>query len=56
MIARYEYDGLNRRVKAHIDAQAPAEPNGVDHYRHFYYNASWQILGSSGDIDLNWLD
>ena len=44
VVARYEYDGLNRRVKAHIDAQSPAEPNGVDHYRHFYYNASWQIL------------
>jgi len=44
LMAKYEYDGRNRRVKAHIDAQAPAEPNGVDHYRHFYYNASWQIL------------
>jgi len=44
LMAKYEYDGRNRRVKAHIDAQAPAEPNGVDHYRHFYYNAGWQIL------------
>ena len=33
-----------RRTKAHIDSQAPEDPNGVDHYRHFYYNAGWQIL------------
>ncbi len=44
VVAKYEYDGTDRRIKAHIDTQAPAEPNGVDHYRHFYYNASWQLL------------
>jgi YD repeat-containing protein len=44
VVAKYEYDGTGRRIKAHIDAQAPAEPDGVDHYRHFYYNAGWQIL------------
>ncbi|MFH1730405.1 MAG: hypothetical protein ABIF82_01995, partial [Planctomycetota bacterium] len=43
-IAAYEYDGLNRRVKKHIDSQAQSEPDGVDTYRHFFYNAGWQIL------------
>jgi len=44
VVGKYEYDGLNRRIKKHIDTQAPAEPNGVDTYRHFYYNISWQIV------------
>jgi len=44
VVAKYEYDGLNHRIKAHIDAQAPAYPDGVDHYRHFFYNSGWQIL------------
>ena len=30
VIARYEYDGLGRRVKAHIDSQTPGDPDGVD--------------------------
>jgi hypothetical protein len=25
-----EYDELGRRVKKHIDTEAPADPNGVD--------------------------
>jgi len=39
-----EYDGLNRRVKKHFDSDAPADPNGIDSYRHFYYSRSWQVL------------
>jgi len=35
---------LGRRVKAHIDSQSPAAPDGIDLYRHFYYNNAWQIL------------
>ena len=41
---RYEYDGTSRRIKAAVDSQAPAEPDGVDAWRHFYYNADWQVL------------
>ncbi len=44
LIGRYEYDGLHRRTKSHIDSQAPGSPNGIDSYRHFYYNDAWQIL------------
>ena len=44
VVAKFEYDGLNRRIKKHIDSQAPADPDGVDLYRHFYYNAGWQIV------------
>jgi len=39
--AKYEYDGLNSRVKKHIDTGGEA---GVDTYRHFFYNTGWQIL------------
>jgi len=44
LVARYEYDGLGRRVKKHYDSQAPAAPDGVDSYRHYYYNRSWQVV------------
>jgi len=44
VIGRYEYDGLNRRVKKHVDTQAPASPDGLDKYRHFFYNVAWQVL------------
>ena len=30
VIATYEYDGLNRRIKKHIDTDAPDDPDGVD--------------------------
>lgn len=52
-MAKYEYDGLNRRDKAHIDSQSPGNPDGVDHYRHFFYNAGWQILETrdADDVD-----
>ena len=43
-IGKYGSDGLTRRIKSHIDSQAPASPNGVDAYRHFYYNSGWQTL------------
>ena len=43
-VGRYEYDGTSRRIKAAVDSQAPAEPDGVDAWRHFYYNADWQVL------------
>ncbi len=42
MVARYEYDGLSRRVKEHIDERSPPEPNGVDVYQHLFYNVGWQ--------------
>ena len=44
VVAKYEYDGLNRRVKKHIDQQSPADPNGVDVYQYFFYNEGWQAL------------
>ena len=43
-VARYEYDGTNRRAKAHVDSQAPANPDGIDAWRHFYYTSDWQVL------------
>ncbi len=44
VIARYEYDGVNRRIKSHIDSGAPSNPTGIDTYVHCYYNSAWQIL------------
>jgi RHS repeat-associated protein len=44
VIARYEYDGLNRRIKSHIDSGAPSNPTGIDTYVHYYHNSAWQIL------------
>ncbi len=44
VIARYEYDGLNRRITSHIDSGAPPNPTGIDTYVHYYYNSAWQIL------------
>ncbi len=41
IIAKYEYDALNRRTMKEYDSGGPA---GVDSYRHFYYNTSWQTL------------
>ena len=38
------YDGLNRRIKSHIDSGAPSNPTGIDSYLHCYYTSSWQIL------------
>jgi YD repeat-containing protein len=44
VVARYEYDALARRVKAHRDSDSPASPNGIDTYVHFFYNTAWQAL------------
>ncbi len=44
MVARYEHDGLNRRVKKHIDEQSPADPNGVDVYQHLLCNVRWEVV------------
>ncbi|MCX5647516.1 MAG: RHS repeat-associated core domain-containing protein [Planctomycetota bacterium] len=41
MIARYEYDALNRRAKVFINTDTDDD---FDEFRHFYYNAGWQIL------------
>ena len=46
VVGRYEYDGLGRRAKSHVDSQSPASPNGVDAYVHFFYNQGWQELES----------
>ncbi len=44
VIARYEYDGLNRRIESHIDSGAPSNSTGIDSYVHYYHNSAWQIL------------
>ena len=44
VIGVYEYDPLNRRVKRHVDSQAPDNPNGIDTYIHYFYNSAWQVL------------
>ncbi len=44
VVARYEYDGLARRVKKHLDSQSPDNPDGIDAYEHFFYNGAWQVL------------
>jgi len=46
VVAVYEYDGLARRVKSHVDSQSPGNPDGVDAYIHFFYNQGWQELES----------
>ena len=38
-VARYEYDGLNRRVVKNV-----FDGGSLDHRLHFYYNESWQLL------------
>ncbi len=44
VVARYEYDGLARRVKKHLDSQSPSNPDGIDAYEHYFYNGAWQVL------------
>ncbi len=39
--AMYEYDGLNHRVKTHVDSDSTGGP---DAWRHFYYTNDWQVL------------
>lgn len=38
-IAKYEYDGLNRRIEKHTYVGG-----SLDDVEHYYYNTSWQIL------------
>ena len=44
VVARYSYDGLNRRVKKGLDSQSPSNPHGIDSYVHYFYNSGWQVL------------
>jgi len=44
VVGKYEYDGLTRRVKRHLDSDSPGSPDGIDTYVHYLYNAAWQIL------------
>jgi RHS repeat-associated protein len=44
VVAVYEYDGMNRRVKKHVDSESPASPDGIDAYVHYFYNQAWQVL------------
>jgi RHS repeat-associated protein len=44
VVARYEYDGLARRVKKHLDSQSPENPDGIDAYVHYLYNGAWQVF------------
>jgi RHS repeat-associated protein len=41
VIARYEYDALNRRTKEFINADTDDD---FDSFRHFYYTEGWQLL------------
>jgi len=55
-IGRYEYDGLGRRAVSGVDSAARGAgmaPDGVDLWRHYFYNAAWQavetrVAGTSG--------
>jgi RHS repeat-associated protein len=40
-IAKFQYDGLNRRIVKTLDANGDTSPNEI---RHFYYNEQWQVL------------
>jgi len=44
VVAKYEYDGLARRVKKHVDSDSPSSPNGIGTYEHFFYNRGWQVM------------
>ncbi len=44
MVARYGYDGLNGWVERGIDDEVPADPNGVDAYRHSFYHEGGQAV------------
>ena len=41
VVLKCEYDGLGRRTKKHLNTGVDQV---YDEFRHFYYNASWQIL------------
>jgi RHS repeat-associated protein len=44
VIGIYEYDAVHRRIKCHLDSQAPDNPNGIDTYVHYFHNSAWQVL------------
>jgi len=44
VVARYEYDGLGRRIKKQFDSHSPSGPNGIDTYVHYFYNNRWQVV------------
>ncbi len=43
-MAVYEYDGLARCVKKHVDSESPTSPDGIDAYVHVFYNSGRQVL------------
>ncbi len=43
-MAGYEYDGLARRVKKHVDSESPANADGIDAYVHVFHNSVWQAI------------
>ena len=48
VIARYEYDALNRRTKEFINADTDDD---FDSFRHFYYTFGWQLLETRKTTD-----
>ena len=47
----------SRRIRKHIDSQAPGSPDGLDAWRHLCYNAAWQTVENHreplGDVRRN---
>jgi len=41
VVAKYEYDALNRRTKECVDTDLDGD---FDEFRHFYYTDGWQLL------------
>ena len=48
VVAKFEYDGLNRRVKKFINT---GEDASYDEWQHFYYNTGWQLLETRKSTD-----
>ncbi len=44
VVAKYVYDGQNRRIEKHLDSESPAAPDGIDTYIHYFYNSQWQTM------------
>jgi len=34
-------------VKKHVDSDSPGDPDGVDAYRHFFYNSAWPVMSEA---------
>jgi len=43
VVGKYEYDGLNHRIKKHVNTSSPLDTT-YDSFQHFFYNAGWQTL------------